>query len=382
MKEQFFKKNKMRMTAIAATSVLTLALLSACGGPLGTTDSPLKDYRDLGPSVPKAEVPPPPPPTPTPEPYEEPTTQPNQVVFPRPQIVELDTNNKEIEVTPRFYEGERREYLVKTQVFANNVSYRVELEGWRTGNSDPVTFKPLNDPERPGYYVLSWTPAVGTLARESSETDIRFRLKFVITNENKEALPQFVRVADGANFAFTAILARNTQSPRILQIKLESDVMQIGDKNLVTVAVTDPSAGEKLAPEIFISDESGMSSEKQVVKLAKYIELVDREFKPGALQQEQESTSGVYYFRLMLDTEPLLSKADSLKPETEGRFVVRVLGATSGKVTAATKSLKLIKKSVAVPLPTRRPDPNPAPAPATAPATEENSDAEGKEMKP
>lgn len=374
MKEQFFDKFEIRKATIAAISLLTLVLLAACGGPLGSTESPTKDYRDLGPAVPKAELPPPPPPTPTPEPYVPPKTEVNQVVFPRPQILELDAENNEIEVTPRFYEGERREYLVKTQVFAPDVQYRVELEGWKTVQSDPVTFKPLNDPERPGYYLLSWTPAVGTLARETSESDFRFRLKFVITNEEKELLPQYIRVADGVNFTFTAVLARNTRAPRILNIKLESDVMYIGDKNLVTVAVTDPSATERLAPEIFISDEQGESSEKQVLKLAKYIEVKEREFKPGALQQDEPSARGVFYYRLMLDTEPLLSKADGLKGEVEGRFVIRVLGATSGKMTAATKSLKLIKK-VTIPLPTRKPSPEPAatPAPAsTAPAAEEN----------
>jgi len=369
MKEQFFEKLEIRKTTIAAISMLTLGLLAACGGPLGSTESPTKDYRDLGPAVPKSELPPPPPPTPTPEPYVPPTTQVNQVVFPRPQIFELDADNNEVEVTPRFYEGERREYLVKTQVFANNVQYRVELEGWKTGNSDPVSFKPLNDPERPGYYILSWTPAIGTLARETSEADIHFRLKFVITNEDKDVLPQYIRVADGVNFAFTAVLARNTRAPRILQIKLESDQMYIGDKNMVTVAVTDPSATDKLAPEIFISDESGESSEKRVLKLARYIEVKEREFKPGALQQDEPSVRGVYYYRLMLDTEPLLAKTAGIKDEIEGRFVVRVLGATSGKMTAATKSLKLIKK-VTIPLPTRKP--SPAPTATTEPAAEEN----------
>ncbi len=341
MKKQFFAKTKTQMSGLAVTSVLALVVLSACGE-LGTMDSPTKEYRDLGPAVPKAELPPP---TPTPEPYIEPTTQTNQVVFPRPLIVELDADNKEIEVTPRFYEGEYREYLVKTQVFAPDVTYRVELEGWKTGTTDRVTFKPLSDPQRPGYYVLGWKPAVGTLARETSEKDLRFRLKFVITNKNKANLPQFIRVADGVTFGFTAIVSRNTQAPRIVQIKLESDVMQIGDRNLITVAVTDPSATEKIAPEIFISDEMGESSEKQIVKLAKYIDLKEREFKAGALKQEEGTTAGVYYFRLMLDTEPLLARAAALKNENEGRFVVRVLGATSGKMTAATKSVKLIKKA-------------------------------------
>lgn len=328
--------------AFVTSAVALLVLVTACGGvdgPIGGTGSPTEKYRDLGPAIPKAEFVPTPVPTPAPPPPEPPKTEVNQVVFPRPTIFEIDKDGKEVEALPRFIEGERREYLVKTQVFAKDVAYTVQLEGMPTTGSNPVTFEPLKNTDKPGYYKLSWNPQVGTLSRtESMGRDYTASLKFVVTNPNKEALPKLVQIADGSSYSFKATLVRNDQSPRIVNIALESNVMYIGDKNLVTVSVTDPSASERDIPEIVATDEVGGSSEKPVLHVGKLIHLQDREYK-----------NGTFYFRLLLDTRSLFDQVSSLKAETEGRFVIRVVGATSGKITAETKSLTFVKKAEAAP---------------------------------
>ena len=301
-----------------ATSFVALALV-ACGG----TGSPTKEYSDLGPVIRKTGQP-----KQTPAKEESPKTESNQVIFKRPEIVVVE-NGKEINPPVTFVEGQNREYIVKSQTFAKGVTYRLTVEGLPKG----VSFKEIEG--RPGTYSLSWTPEVGTLSRTETLRNYQFNFTYRITNPDKASLPKIVQIADATtqDYPYHATLIHGDGSPEIKSITLASDEIFVGDRNQITIAVVDPTATANDVPEIIVENEAGGSAEKQIVKLGRMIDLQEVAFKNGQFE-----------YKLMLDTQPVLSLKD-LKAENEGRFVVRVASVVSHKFTAATKSLKLMKKT-------------------------------------
>lgn len=324
--------NQLTTTALIALAVLA----TACGG---TKTNPVSDYQDLK-GIP---------------PSQKTVTKPQNL---RGMFIAMPSAGDQIF---NFFEGQAGQYVLESRALVPGVVYKLKANGLPEGAS----FVQSNDPAKPGTYVLSWKPRVGTLnSTEKGHRNVRFSISIEVVSSPEP----LVMEENGRSENYVLTLYNTSNDPAIVSFKLGSAEVVQGDLDAITVEVSDPGASQASVPKLIVRDDKVVASELGEIKAARYV----------SFEAPTRSENGNFVFSGKLDTSSI--NFPKGKNVLTAHFNVQILGAAGGKSIEQAIDIKIDRKTETK-TDTKtdsKKDPAPSPTPQPTPTAK---DAKSKDAK-